>query len=91
MDDIKEANKIAYKAQATILCYNDVGLKGESANVYWQKDGSPAKQPVLEAFVGKNKLSDFKKRIFFEFMPELAYCKEATPQATIRYNQMIMG
>lgn len=86
--------KIAYEAKAILLCYNEVGLKGESASVYYNR-GEPEfaqfKQPVLEVKVGKNKYTSYKGRMFYEFQPERSYLKEASDAATSKYSQMIIG
>ena len=74
-----------------MLCYNEVGLRGESAQVFWEQDGINEKRPLLEVKVGKNKLSSYKKRMFFEFVPEMSYLREVPPEGTRRYNQMING
>jgi replicative DNA helicase len=90
-DDLRETVKIQYEAKAIILCYNEVGLRGEGANIFWQKPDNPYKQPVLELKIGKNKYSSFKNRIYMEFMPEMSYLKEASEESAKRYNQMILA
>lgn len=91
VDDIRESVKIGYEAKAIMLCYNEVGLRGEAASIYWQKPDSPYKQPVMEVKIGKNKYTSYKNRIFFEFMPEMAYLKSVNEEGTKHYNQMIIG
>jgi replicative DNA helicase len=90
-DDVRESVKIQYEAKAIILCYNEVGIRGESASIYWQRTDNPMKQPVLEAKIGKNKYSSFKNRLFFEFIPEMSFLKEVPEAGVQRYNQMILG
>lgn len=89
-DDLRETVKIQYEAKAIILCYNEVGIRGEASTIYWQKPDNPYKQPVLELKIGKNKYSSYKNRIFMEFMPEMSYLKEASEASTRKYNQMIL-
>lgn len=89
IDDVRESVKIAYKAKAIILCYNEVGLRGESANIFWIRPGNQDKQPVLEAKIGKNKFGSYKGRIFFEFIPEMSCLEESPKERAIRYGQMI--
>jgi replicative DNA helicase len=91
VDDVRETVKIAYEAKAILLCYNEVGLRGDASSVYWQKPGEESKQPVMEVKIGKNKYSSFKHRIFFEFMPAMSYLKEVPLEGAKRYNQMIIG
>lgn len=91
LDDIRETVKIIYEAKAIILCYNEVGLRGQQAQIYWNRNDNPDKQPVFECRVGKNKFSSFKGRIFYEFMPEMSYFKEVPEVGAQRYNTMISG
>lgn len=91
IDDVRETVKISYEAKAIMLCYNEVGLRGEASQIFWEQEGFTEKRPVLEVKVGKNKFSSYKRRIYFEFAPEQSYLREATPQGAIRYSQMING
>lgn len=88
VDDIRESTKIGYEAKAVLLCYNEVGLRGESANVFWEQAGV-GKCPILEVRVGKNKFSSFKGRIFYEFEPAKSILNEAPEDRATRYSQMI--
>lgn len=91
VDDLRETVKIAYEAKAIMLCYNEVGLRGEAASIGWNRPDSEFKQPIMEVKIGKNKYSSFKNRIFFEFMPEMSYLKEVPSEGAKRYSQMIIG
>lgn len=91
LDDIRESVKIVYEAKAIILCYNEVGLRGQQSQVFWNRPENPDKQPVFEAHIGKNKYGSFKGRAFFEFYPEMSYFKEVPPAGAQRYSQMISG
>lgn len=89
LDDIRESVKIKYEAKAILLCYNEVSLKGESASIYYELQGKSQKQPVFEVKFGKNKMSSFKGRLFFEFYPDIAYFEPADKASTKRYNNLI--
>lgn len=91
LDDIRESVKIVYEAKAILLCYNEVGLRGQQSQVFWNREDNPDKQPVFEAHVGKNKFGSYKGRIFFEFIPEMSYFKEVPKAGAQRYSQMISG
>lgn len=91
VDDVRESVKIAYEAKAIMLCYNEVGIRGEAASVYWQKPEIPYKQPVMEVKMGKNKYTSYKNRLFFEFMPEMSYLNPVPNERARNYNQMIIG
>jgi len=90
LDDIRDSVKIVYEAKAIILCYSEVGLRGQQANIFWLGDDD-TKQPVFEAHIAKNKYGSFKGREFFEFIPSMSYFREVPEAASIRYTQMISG
>lgn len=94
VDDLRESGKIAYEAKAIMLCYNEVGLRGESANVYFSRGEDEYvrfKQPVLEVKVGKNKYSSYKGRLYYNFYPERSLLTEVTDVEALKFNQMIVG
>lgn len=91
LDDIRESTKIVYEAKAILLVYNEVGLRGQQAQIFWKRSDSPDNQPIFEVKIGKNKFSSFKGRIFYEFMPEMSYFREVPAVGALRYNQMISG
>lgn len=93
IDDLKESGKIGYEAKAIMLCYNEVGIRGESASVYFnrgEEEYARFKQPVLEVKIGKNKYSDFKGRLFFNFYPERNILQETDETEAMKYSQMII-
>jgi replicative DNA helicase len=73
LDDLKDCIELQYKASAIMLCYNEVQLKGERAEVYHEVNGQVGKKPVLEVHVAKNKLSDYKGRFFYNMYPGFSY------------------
>lgn len=88
-DDIRESVKIRYEAKSILLCYNDVGARGEQADVYWYAPDDVAKYPVFEVHVAKNKFHSFKGRICFEFMPERALMREPDDAVHRKYLDII--
>lgn len=91
LDDIRESVKIQYEAKAILLAYNEVHYKGESADIFYMKQGNPDKQPILEVHFAKNKFGTYKGRNFFEFYPEMAYVRECDKNAQKTYQQIIFG
>lgn len=89
VDDIRESVKIKYEAKAILLCYSEVGVKGESASVYYERQGKAEKQPVFEVKFGKNKMGSEKGRAFFEFYPEIAYFELSDSNDRRKYNNLI--
>lgn len=89
LDDLRQGVKIAYKAKLAILAYNEVGLKGDNANIYYNVEDDPRKQPVLELHFAKNKFTSFKGRLFYEFIPHQSRLVEASEQQSMRYSALI--
>jgi replicative DNA helicase len=69
LDDLKDTIELQYDASAVMLCYNEVQIKGERAEVFHTTKGSPHKQPVLEVHVAKNKLGEDHGRLFYHMYP----------------------
>lgn len=95
-DDVKSTGKIVYEAKAIILVYNEVGVKGDSSNIYWEmgsrdSDVEPRKMPVLEMHVSKNKFGSYKGRNFLKFLPEMASFIEPGDDEEQIFRQMIKG
>lgn len=91
VDDIKQSGKILYEAKAVLLSYNEVSLRTDQANIFWENDRDGRKMPVYEMQVAKSKFGSFKGRIFFEFVPHMSYFREVPDAQAVRYNQMIIG
>jgi replicative DNA helicase len=88
-DDLKENNRLEYEANFIGLLYNEVGLKEESAQIYWINEDQEEKMPVIELKVGKNKFGSFKGTRFYEFMPNMSYCLEAPIEDCRRYATLV--
>lgn len=91
LDDIKSSGKAVYEAKAILLCHNDVGVKGEQAQVYWpmEVNGIETKMPIYECQIGKNKFSSNKGRVLFRFVPETSSFTEVDPEEARKYIQLI--
>lgn len=91
-DDIRESTKTVYESKAMLLCYNEVGIRGQSANVFWNNPGAPdgnVKGPVFEVHVSKNKFDSFKGRLFFNFHPDRSFMDEADAEESRQYAMMM--
>lgn len=91
IDDIRETTKIGYEAKAIFLCYNEVGLRGQSSSIYWQSPDTDEKMPIYEMHVGKNKFGSYKGRLFYEFVPSMSLFREVPQAGVLRYSQMIQS
>lgn len=91
MDDLRESVKIKYEAKAIMLVYNEVHYKGESADVYFNINNNPHKQPIFEVHFAKNKFGTYKGRNFFEFYPDMSTMKECSDQAQKTYSSIVYG
>lgn len=90
LDDIRETVKVVYKSKLILLVYNEVGLKGENASVYFTTEDTINKQPVLEVHFAKNKFTSFKQRLFYHFYPAYSYLEEVAA-GNLRHYQALMG
>lgn len=95
LSDIKSTGKITYEAKAIILVHNEVGVKGESSDVYWELGSryegvvKERKMPVLEMNIAKNKFGSKKGREVLKFIPEFAYFSEFTENERLSIIQKI--
>ncbi len=88
-DDLKENNVIEYEANLLCLLYNEVGIKEQAADIYWESEDEELKMPVLEMRFSKNKYSDFKRTLFYHFVPSQSYFMETDKEATNRYASLV--
>lgn len=89
-DDIRHSSRIKYEAKLILLLHNDVSQKGASeASVYYRNPDRPGKSPVIEVDFGKNKLSSFKGRLYYEFIPEYASIIECSDEDKERYDSLV--
>lgn len=89
LDDIRETGNIAYEANVVFGIFNEVGLKGEAAQIYYRTHEDGPKQPVLEVDFLKNKLSSYKGRLFYHFVPEMSYLQEADQETQDYYESRL--
>ncbi len=87
---------MTYESKGTILVYNEVGVKGDNADIYWDLEdannpGVFRKMPVMELHIAKNKFNSYKGRQFLRFMPEMAAFFEVQDEESQRYQQMMRG
>ena len=70
--DISETVQIEYDANLIAHIHNDLHDKGDRASFYHyedDEDGTPVKMPTVELEIGKNKITAFKNKLFFDFYP----------------------
>ena len=61
--------------------YSDLHSKRDDSDHYhWSYDGGH-KQPIIEAYYGKNKVSSFKGTLWLKSWPDKAFFVEMTEQA----------
>ncbi len=84
-DDLKDTIVLRYEATMVILMYNEVGIKEESAVVYWESEETENKMPVAEVRFAKNKHSSMKRTRFFEFIPDYSLFMESSKEDENRY------
>lgn len=91
ISDIRSAGKSMYGAVSIVLVYNEVSVKGESSQIFYQLPNETSKRPVLEAHFAKNKCSDYKGRMYFMFMPDCVKLAPASVEADRKFSQKIYG
>ncbi|MFW5890874.1 MAG: DnaB-like helicase C-terminal domain-containing protein [bacterium] len=88
-EDLREANKIIYKASLILMVYNEVGVEQSNAEIFFRTPEKPGKQPIFEVDFVKNKLSEFKGRLYYEFLTDYALYTECLPEDMEKYNNLI--
>jgi DNA primase len=86
LDDIKESVDIIYDAQAIYMLHNDYHSKFGNTRFCFEWGGGV--HPVIEMTVAKNKLTEFKGRIYYQFIPERAIYTECNMQDQIRFQKL---
>lgn len=92
MEDLRETIKLEYEAKAILACYNEVGLKGEMADICYMRENEEkqiVKCPILEVKVVKNKFSSYKKRMYLSFIPEFSQLNEVDKEQASQYDRAI--
>jgi replicative DNA helicase len=91
ISDIKQTGKTIYQAKTVMLCYNEVGVKDEMAKVFFGREERERKSPIFEVHIAKNKSSDMKSRLFYEFYEEMARFEEVPSHRSGYYLNMLGG
>lgn len=72
-NSIAESAAMEYDANVIVHIYNDLHHKGDDADLFfWRTDaeGRRYKAPRIELIFGKNKISSFKGKLYFDFHTE---------------------
>ena len=93
LDDLKDTSEYVYEATLVFLLYNEVGKKGQSANVFYTRadqqtlpENQREKQPVIEIAWAKNKASSYKGKSYCYFIPEFSKMIEVSEQDKAKYD-----
>lgn len=93
LDDLKDTSEYVYEATLVFLLYNEVGKKGQSANVCYTRadqqnlpENQREKQPVIEIAWAKNKASSYKGKSYCYFFPEFSKMIEVSEQDKAKYD-----
>ncbi len=85
-NNIGESNQIAYDANLLCHIYNDIHEYGEKATHYHlgiDEDGTPMRMPRIHLDFGKNKITPYKGRQWYDFYPQYAdleYVESSIPE-----------
>jgi len=77
--DISETIQIEYDANLIAHVHNELHEKGAAATMV-HRDNQGDRLPVIEVQVGKNKITSFKDRMYFQFFPASSYFIGATAE-----------
>lgn len=72
-NSIAESAAMEYDANTIIHIYNDLHIKREDADLFFTRtdaEGRTYKAPRIELIFGKNKVNEFKGRLYFDFFTE---------------------
>lgn len=75
-NNIGETVALEYDANAIIHLYNELHDLRDASFKYFTREDGITKIPIIEADVGKNKISEYKGTIFYKFFPEKAFYLE---------------
>jgi len=84
-DDLKDTITLRYEATMVCLMYNEVGIKEETAEIYWLDEDEDKKMPVAEVKFAKNKHASMKSTKFFNFIPDYSLFIQAEDEAQRRF------
>jgi replicative DNA helicase len=83
MDDIKDSVGTAYDTDLALLMYNELPVRGDKSKIYFLREDpdlpeevKTRKYPVVECRIAKNKFSDNKGYIWYEFHTYGTYFNE---------------
>jgi hypothetical protein len=86
LDDILGSRKWKYKARTVLLLYSEVGVGRPNPRIYFERIEKPGEHaPVLEIHFAKNKVSEFKGRMFMEQFTEMGWMVEAPLDRAAQY------
>lgn len=89
IEDLKESQEYVYEASVVWLLNNDVSKNKQSANIYYERENSTEKFPVIEMDWAKNKKSSYKGRTFNLFVPEHSKLIECQKEDAERFEALI--
>ena len=91
LDDIKDATDLVYDADCTLLLHNDYhSCKGETEIKRTVISfGVEYDFPIIDVRVAKNKFSDFKSSLYYDFTPSTCTYQECTEDRTSTYRAVM--
>lgn len=91
-EDISETGQIEYDASLIAHIFNEVHDLGEekATSIHLMETKTGIKiLPRLEVLISKNKISNFKNRLFFNFWPENSDCSEVEMKVAIKESKQL--
>lgn len=91
-DDLKDASELAYEANAVLLGFNELNVKGDPNRVIlkWsEQDQGGLWYPIFELNTTKNKKSLYRGNIRFKFFPPTSQFLELDERTDREFDQQI--
>lgn len=85
MDAVSETGKIDFAFKALGMLYNELHDLRDEATTFWTqevldpetgKPVDPVRRPIIEINWDKNKVADFKDKMYWKLWPHCAFCEE---------------
>lgn len=85
-EDILETGQIEYDANLIAHVHNEMHEKGVGATMI-HRDNNGERLPIIEFQVGKNKITSFKDRMYFQFFPASSSFMGVSPEMVANWKR----
>lgn len=90
-DDLASMPAFLYEPYAVFLLYCDFVNNFETPFLEWEWNTEDMMVPVMELSVIKNKMDEFRGKLFYRFYNSMSYFKECAQEEMDNYNDMLVN